>query len=220
MLSPTEFSKEEAQRAKGLRDALCECGHEPDEVHVAEDVRMGNVVEAVYGVEGDEEALDTATSVIDDLPDEQLPDTFYYANGRATTEPEVGPADLGVIWKSLEPADVEEPEPADMGVVWKDLTPSDFPEAWREVEEAEDMGFATLVELMVSHLKEHQLLRVAEALNAECLRRDSWTSWSERWSLPLPGGWKVALLSREEDEGDNRADNVARTPAEDPRGDA
>ena len=217
MRTSAEFSADVARRAQSVRETLDEVGHSPDSLRVARDnPTHGNLVEAKFGVEDAAGGVDKATSLLEDLGDEDLPMSFYMDEEGS----EVGPADLGVVWKAIEEPD-EEPTEEDMGVVWKDLTPSDFPEAWREVEEAEDMGFATLVELMVSHLSEHQLVRVAAALNEECLRRDSWTSWAERWSLPLPGGWKVALLSREgtEDE-DNRADNVARTSPEDPRGDA
>lgn len=223
MLSPTEFSADEAQRAKDLREELCECGHEPDEVHVAEDVRMGTVVKAVYGVEGDGEALDTATAVIEDLPEDKVPDTFYYANGRHNEDPEIGPADLGVVWKSLDPADVEreEPlEPADMGTIWKSLTPADFPEAWEDMT-AEDgaPGFATLVELMVSHLPEHQLERMRVAVSEECGRREAWDTYTPNRRLEI-GRWALFTASKVADESEDLPPGVAETPDEDPRGDA
>lgn len=55
-------------------------------------------------------------------------------------------------------------DPADIGVIWKDLTPGDFPEAWREVEEKEGMGLATLMELMGEHIEPHQRERILEAM--------------------------------------------------------
>lgn len=215
MLSPTEFSKEDAQRAKDLRDALVDAGHEPDEVHVAEDVRMGQVIEAVYGVEGDEEALNTATEVIEDLPEDKLPDTFYYANGRATTEPEVGPADLGVVWEGLDEAEVERETtewPADVG-------PADFPELWRDTEETTDMGFATLVELMTEHVEDHTLERMRRAVEAECTRREAWDSHEATRTLSL-GSRTLVLLREVPDESEDLPPGVAETSDEDPRGDA
>lgn len=92
----------------------------------------------------------------------------------------------------------EGPETQDLGVIWKDLSPSDFPELWREVEDAEDMSFATLVELMLEHLSEDQLLRVAMALNDECDRRDTWESWDVRRRLTV-GDWQLALPRRKEE---------------------
>jgi len=58
----------------------------------------------------------------------------------------------------------DEVKPADIGVIWKDLTPSDFPEAWREVEDEEGMGFATLVEVMAEDLADHEWERIRAAM--------------------------------------------------------
>jgi hypothetical protein len=91
--------------------------------------------------------------------------------------------------------EVDDPETQDMGVVWKDLTPADFPEAWRKVEDAEDMGFATLVELMVEHLEDHQLRRVVRAANREECRRNMSAGYNLRHKLQI--GHTALMVARE-----------------------
>lgn len=212
MRPSTEFSADVARRAQDLRETLDEAGHSPDSLRVARDnPTYGNLVEARFGVEDAAEGVDKATSLLEDVGDEDLPEHFYMdEEGR-----DVGPADLGVVWKAIEEPDEEEPETAEWPA---DVGPADFPEAWRDVEEVTGMGLATLVELMTAHVEDHTLERLREAVSNECRRREAWETHEATRTLSL--GSRTLLLTREVEPDPNRAANVARTSPDDPRGDA
>jgi len=222
MLSPMRFSADVARRAQALHETLEEAGHAPDSLRVSRDnPTRGNLVEATFSVEDAAAGVDKATTLLEDLQntadtlaDKDLPDNFYMDEEGS----EVGPVDLGVVWKAREEPE-DETEETLATKAWAGSTPSDFPELWEELTDHEHApGLATLVELMAEHVEDHTLERIRAAVAEECTRREAWDSFEGRRSVRL--GSRLFIMARAVPGEDPRPPNVAETSDEDPRGGA